>query len=168
MPASAPAIPDTVAERLGRLGERIRARRKGLGVSAEALAEVAGMSRITLHRIERGQASVTIGAYLNAMDALGLGLDVTVDVVAAARPVRSSPPALADGDALPDRIRLSDYAQLRQLAWHAPGASELTPEEALALYERNWRHIDNARMLPEERRLVECLVQALGHGHLLV
>ena len=41
MPAKAPATPDAIAVRLGLLGQRIRAQRKGLGVSATALAESA-------------------------------------------------------------------------------------------------------------------------------
>ena len=44
----------TVLTRLQELGAQIRARRKALGVSATAAAESAGMSRVTLHRIEKG------------------------------------------------------------------------------------------------------------------
>jgi transcriptional regulator with XRE-family HTH domain len=36
---------------------------KALKVSATTAAEAAGMSRMTLHRIERGEPSVTMGAY---------------------------------------------------------------------------------------------------------
>lgn len=67
------------------------------------------------------------------------------------------------------RIRLDRYAQLRQLAWHlAPGATTLAPQEALALYERNWRHVDRAAMDPQERALLDKLTATVGKGVLLV
>jgi transcriptional regulator with XRE-family HTH domain len=64
--------PSTVTEQLAALGTRIRARRKALKVSATALAEAAGMSRVSVHRIEQGEPSVTMGAYLNVLAALGM------------------------------------------------------------------------------------------------
>ncbi len=42
-----------IAGALPALGAGIRARRKQLRVSATAAAEAAGLSRVTLHRIER-------------------------------------------------------------------------------------------------------------------
>jgi transcriptional regulator with XRE-family HTH domain len=76
MPATAPVLPTHAAEELARLGERLRRHRKQQGVSAVAAAEAAGMSRVTLHRIERGEPSVTIGAWLAVAQALGLRLDL--------------------------------------------------------------------------------------------
>lgn len=70
--------------------------------------------------------------------------------------------------ALPAVIRLGDYPQLRQLAWHAPGADTISPEIALGLYERNWRHVDTATMEAAERQLLDALVRIVGKGHLLV
>ncbi len=72
MPATAPASPAVVTEQLAALGALVRARRKALKVSATALAEVAGMSRVSVHRIEQGEPSVTMGAYLNVLAALGM------------------------------------------------------------------------------------------------
>ena len=77
MPAKAPAVGDILAARLVALGKRIRAHRKLHKVSAVSAAEAAGMSRVTLHRIERGEPSVTMGAYMSATAALGLQLDMT-------------------------------------------------------------------------------------------
>ena len=74
MPAKAPPMGDLLATRLRALGERIRAQREQQKVSATTTAEAAGMSRVTLHRIERGEPSVTMGAYLSAMAAVGLDL----------------------------------------------------------------------------------------------
>jgi transcriptional regulator with XRE-family HTH domain len=155
MPAAAPHTPRAAAAQLGAVGQHIRARRKALRISATAAAEAAGMSRVTLHRIEGGEASVTMGAYLNAMSALGLVFDVVAD---------EAPRASATANALPASIRLADYPALARLAWHAPGLTELTPAEALSLYERNWRHLDVEAMSEPER----ALLSQLSQGRLLV
>lgn len=157
MPSSSPRTPQAAATSLDRLGASIRERRKALHVSAATAAEAAGMSRVTLHRIERGEASVTMGAYANALAALGLQLLV--------RDGASAPPPMT---AAPEAVQLADYPQLRQLAWHAPGGTELTPEEALGVYERNWRHLDQARLEARERALIDALIRSAGKGHLLV
>jgi hypothetical protein len=71
--------------------------------------------------------------------------------------------------ARPMRIRISDYPQLRQIAWHvAPDMLEIAPEEAFALYERNWRHVDPDAMSARERALVKRLTASVGKGVLLV
>ncbi|MGH8034803.1 MAG: helix-turn-helix domain-containing protein, partial [Lysobacterales bacterium] len=66
MPAHTPAITNATAERLTKLGKQIRAHRKSLRINATTAAEAAGMSRVTLYRVESGEPSVTMGAYLNA------------------------------------------------------------------------------------------------------
>jgi transcriptional regulator with XRE-family HTH domain len=160
MPAVAPATGEAVAAALAALGGRLRAERKRLGVSAVTAAEAAGMSRVTLHRIERGEPSVTIGAYANAAAALGLALGI-------AGPPPAPPSRGAQAD-VPKRIPLANHPQLARLAWQHPGATEVTPEEALNLYERNWRHIDQAALAPQERALIHGLVASLGGSRLLV
>ncbi|MET0379031.1 MAG: helix-turn-helix domain-containing protein, partial [Spongiibacteraceae bacterium] len=109
MPARPPQGTTVVAEMLARLGAQIRAQRKALRVNATAAAEAAGISRVTLHRIERGEPAVTMGAYLNVMAALNLEVGIV------------APAAAATVDDMkgwvPARIRLSDYPQLKQLAW---------------------------------------------------
>lgn len=167
MPAQAPSPTEAVTALLGDIGERIRAHRKALRVSAAVAAEAAGMSRVTLHRIERGEASVTMGAYLNVMAALGLAFDVAAPQVRETGGAKLSNAGRAVG-ALPARIRLADYPQLKRLAWHLPGAVDVTPEEALGLYERNWRHLDAGQLGGAERELLNQLVATLGKGHLLV
>ncbi|MCC7111297.1 MAG: hypothetical protein IT382_18535 [Deltaproteobacteria bacterium] len=69
---------------------------------------------------------------------------------------------------MPRRIRLADCPQLRRLAWQLGDVATLTPKEALALYERNWRHLDQGAMGEAERDLVRRLVAALGGARLLV
>ena len=163
MPARAPLAAANVATKLAALGARIRERREALKVSAVDAAEAAGMSRVTLHRIERGEPSVTMGAYIGAATAVGLELDV-VDPRARRKGAGQGggrPPFLA-------RIRLADYPQLKKLAWQLHGVTTLTPEDALGLYERNWRHVDTAALDAAERALVNALARHLGGGRLLV
>jgi transcriptional regulator with XRE-family HTH domain len=160
MPSQAPTTAGAVAAKLLALGEQLRAQRKRLGVSATTAAEAAGMSRVTLHRIERGEPSVTMGAWLNAAAALGLELGV----------VDAPPPQPRRSQAagVPTRIRLADYPQLGRLAWQFQGASDVSPTEALSLYERNWRHIDQGALPPHERALIQQLVASQGGSRLLV
>jgi transcriptional regulator with XRE-family HTH domain len=146
-------------ERLRTLGARLRAHRERQKLSAIVTAEAAGMSRVTLHRIERGEPSVTMGAYLSAIDAVGLSLELEDPQAVPPQPWASR---------LPERIRLADHPQLQRLAWQVPGVDELTPAEALGLYERNWRHLDPEQMSTAERALVRALTQQLGGGRLLV
>ena len=157
MPAKTPPVASTQAEQIARLGEQLRQARKRQKVSATATAEAAGMSRVTLHRIEAGEPSVTLGAWLAAADALGLRLCLT-DAAAAE----------SAGLPITERIALSDYPQLKQLAWQLPGVTELTPQEALALYERNWRHVERDKLTMKEIALINALAITLGGGRPLV
>lgn len=159
MPAKAPLVGDILATRLQALGERIRAHRKRQKVSATVAAEAAGMSRVTWHRIERGEPSVTMGAYLSAIDAIGLQLELREP---------QAPPSTAEVARLPGRVRLAEFPQLKGLAWQLHDVDELSPADALSLYERNWRHIDRASMVPAERALLQALVDRIGGGRLLV
>jgi transcriptional regulator with XRE-family HTH domain len=159
MPAKAPPNPAIVTDQLAALGACIRAQRKALRVSATALAEASGMSRVSVHRIEQGEPSVTMGAYLNVLAALGMTFSATV--------VGDAPSEkLVDDRAgwLPARVRLADYPALKQLAWQVQGTDELTPLEALGIYERNWRHIDEAALLSRERNLIDALRLVFGSG----
>jgi transcriptional regulator with XRE-family HTH domain len=134
------------------LGRRIRERRKALRVSAVVTAETAEISRVTLHRIEKGEPSVSMGAYYSVATALGLAIDIQVASLAQ---------DASQEQTIPVRIKLADYPQLRLLAWHIPGAEELSPLEAFALYENNQRHIDKQTLEPHEKRLIEALGRAL-------
>lgn len=152
MPARNPIISVTVSEKLIAMGKQIRAHRKALHISATTAAEAAGMSRVTLHRIENGEPSVTMGAYLNAMAALDMNFGIIKPTDFAA-----GDPNDDRKDLIPARIRLADYPQLKQLAWQVHGTDELTPAEALSIYERNWRHVDVHAMEPREQQLVDAL-----------
>jgi len=141
------------------LGEQLRGRRKRLKVSAIATAESASMSRMTLHRIERGDPSVTMGSYLAVISVLGLELELFDPIRRQTRSISSK---------LPLKIRLTDYPQLKRLAWQLNKTAELSPEEALDIYERNWRHIDLKALGHDEQELIEKLLAAFGRERLLV
>lgn len=163
MPAASPSLDVAVAAKLEALGERLRERRKALKISAVSAAESAGLSRVTLHRIERGEPSVAMGAYITVANALGIEFELAERVGRTSAKRRS-----AKERGYPARVRIADFAQLQRLAWQLHGVATLTPEATLGLYERNWKHVDVARLEPGERALIQALVQDLGGGRLLV
>ncbi len=144
------------------LGAQIRAQRKALRLSATVTAEAAGMSRVTLHRIEKGEPSVTMGAWCNAMAALGM-------VLQAHKPSDTQTSAAQPQDRtgwIPAQVQLADYPQLRALAWQVQGTDALTPSEALDIYERNARHLDWQAMSADEQALLQALPLALSRSPL--
>ncbi len=143
--------PSTVGQ-AAELGRLIRERRKSLGVPATVAAESAGMSRVTWHRIERGATTVTLAGWLSALKVL----DLTMRIAVAGR---DDIPAPADlpGGMLPVRIPLADYPQLKRLAWQLQGVETLAPREALTIYERNWRHLEEDKLEPRELHLIDAL-----------
>lgn len=155
MPTASPVSPFN-QKRLALLGERIRVARKRQRVTAVATAEAAGISRVTLHRIERGEPTVAIGAWVAVVSALGLGFDLL------------DARATAGTKKLPKTIRLGDFPELKKLAWQLQGVEEITPQDALDLYERNWRHLDRAALSDDEAALIEALSRELGGGRLRV
>ena len=62
-------LPQT-QEILNQLGEQIRLARLRRHLSAELVAERAGLSRMTLSNIEKGSPSVAIGSYAAVLHAL--------------------------------------------------------------------------------------------------
>ena len=137
MPAGAPDPTPQAAEALAAIGAAVRRRRKDIGVSAMAAAEAAGISRPTLHRIEKGEPAVTMGAYLRVLVALGLDVMVkpreesAAPVVDTHRPGGSRP-----ASASPTTLGSSNSRG------KCTAPQELTPREALGIYERNARHLD--------------------------
>lgn len=154
MPAKLPYTSPAALERLRALGAQIRAHRTALRISATAAAQAGGMSRVTWHRVEQGEPAVTMGAYANAMAALGLAFGLI-----------DGPDADDMDDRkgwIPARIHLANYPQLKALAWQVQGRQVLTPAEALGIYERNARHLDAEALQPAERDLIEALRLALA------
>lgn len=58
-----------------KLGENIKLARKRRKITAIQLAERAAIERLTLRKIERGDPSVSMGAYFNVLRALNLHED---------------------------------------------------------------------------------------------
>ena len=145
---------------LKRLGAQITARRKVLRIRAQICAEVAGISRVTLHRIEKGEPTVNIGAYLQVCEALGLYLTL-LPLVNQEVDVKSPDPELP-------HIRIKDYAQLKALAWQLKDDEYLTDAEAMAIYERNKRFLDLTHLEEPERNLMQRLIDTRGMEKLLV
>ena len=107
--------------------------------------------RVTLHRIEKGEPTVSMGAYLNIMSALDLNLHLS-----AKTDIGNTANAGSVGK-LPVRLSLSDYPQLKELAWHVQGVDELSLVEAHSIYERNKRFLDVEKLSDSEQKLIELL-----------
>jgi len=108
-----------------------------------------GLAASTLTENQVVAAALTLGLRLQAVPAV-------------------APPARFDRKAwIPVRVRLSEFPKLKELAWQVHGTDELSPREALDIYERNWRHVDVGTLSPEEQDLVNALRQALGGGSAL-
>ncbi len=73
-------LPQT-QEILNQMGEQIRLARLRRRLSAELVAERAGLSRVTLSNIEKGSPSVAIGSYAAVLHALN-GMDKDLLLVA--------------------------------------------------------------------------------------
>jgi DNA-binding XRE family transcriptional regulator len=144
-------ISDNAVGQLTTIGRMIRQHRKSFKITANAAAETAGISRVTLHRIEKGEPTVSMGAYLNVSSALDLNFHLSA---------KGDTEYEANGNdvgKLPVRISLSDYPQLKELAWHVQGVDELSLVEAHSIYERNKRFLDTENLSDSEQELIELL-----------
>lgn len=66
----------TLERRLSALGERLRLARMRRKFSAETVARRAGVSRMTLYRIESGDQAVALGSYARVLAVLQLDPDL--------------------------------------------------------------------------------------------
>jgi len=57
---------------MDRLGENLKLARLRRRLSAELVAQRAGISRATLHKIEKGEPTVAMGSYFMVLNVLGL------------------------------------------------------------------------------------------------
>ncbi|WP_293597760.1 MULTISPECIES: helix-turn-helix domain-containing protein [unclassified Polynucleobacter] len=141
------------------LGAKIASQRKALGVRAQSAARSAGISRVTLHRIEKGETSVSLGAYLQVCNALGLHLGILTGDEG--QPTNSL--VLED-----PHIRIGDYPQLTALSWQLDVNTLITDEQARGIYERNKRFLDMQQIDSHERALMQRLIAEKGMENLLV
>ena len=65
-------LPIPVQKALRRLGKDINAARRRRRIAMDLMSERAGFSRITLSKIEKGNPSVSMGAYASALFVLGM------------------------------------------------------------------------------------------------
>ncbi|MDE3074824.1 MAG: helix-turn-helix domain-containing protein [Chloroflexota bacterium] len=73
MPKTVPfKLSPRVAQASAHLGENVRLARQRRRLTMEMVAERAGLSRVTLSKIEHGDPSVTLGAYASVLFVLGL------------------------------------------------------------------------------------------------
>lgn len=178
MKSRATVLSDPENALLAALGERLRLARRRRRKTAHEVAVEAGITRVTLRRAEAGEPAVTMGTYVKVLAALGLAQDLVLvarddtlgrrlqdeQLQRSAGVKRERPTGLVP----PASIRLADYPLLREIAWSTDPKAELSPTEAFAIYERNWRHLDRDAMGAKERKLLERLTATVGKGVLLV
>lgn len=76
MPSVPP--PDWVLDRRRVIGDQIRDARRGAGLTQEKLAELAGMDRQSINRIEQGHQAALIDNLIRIADALNVPLSELV------------------------------------------------------------------------------------------
>ena len=69
---SSTELPPTVRKALKKLGSDINEARRRRGISTLEMAQKAMISRPLLSRVERGDATVTLGGYANVLFVLGM------------------------------------------------------------------------------------------------
>lgn len=76
MPRLTPALAPELQKQVSDLGGRLKALRISKGLSTVAFARDLGITRVTLARMERGDAGTSLGVYASAMHLLGVSADL--------------------------------------------------------------------------------------------
>jgi transcriptional regulator with XRE-family HTH domain len=100
---SSSRIPVPVSRALRKLGHDIRDARRRRRIPVAILAERASISRMTLNKVEKGDAGVSLGAYARVLFVLGM-VDRLSDV---ADPRHDAVGLELEEEHLPQRIRFS-------------------------------------------------------------
>jgi transcriptional regulator with XRE-family HTH domain len=98
-----PPLPVPVIRALRKLGQDIRDARRRRRIPAAILAERASISRMTLNKIEKGDAGVYVGNYVAVLFALGL-VNRVADL---ADPTHDTVGRELEEEHLPERIRVT-------------------------------------------------------------
>ena len=62
------------------------------------------------------------------------------------------------------QLPITEYPQLKLIAWNRQDGDLIEEDEALALYERNWHYVDQAHLTDKEQQLINRLVKEFGNG----
>lgn len=95
-------LPAALRRDLAKFGKDLATARRKRRLTIAMMAERTGVSKNTYIRIERGDASVAMGAYAMALFSLGLGAGIG-DL---ADPANDKTGLLPDNDRLPKRVRV--------------------------------------------------------------
>ena len=68
MPAKAALLADDLQRLWAQVSERVREARLRRNMTAEQVAREAGITRVTLNRLERGDPSITVATFLKVLD----------------------------------------------------------------------------------------------------
>ncbi len=71
-------------------------------------------------------------------------------------------------DARPPTVVPAAFPELAKLVWNRDATHPIPCEEALQLYERNWRFVDVDHLGEPERLFIRELAETYGHGVLAV
>lgn len=95
------------------LGERLRLARRRRKMTAQQVAVEAGITRVTLRRVEAGEPGVLMGTYLRVLATLGLAQDLILvardDMLGRRLQDEELTRGAAPKTARAQRIRLADY-----------------------------------------------------------
>jgi transcriptional regulator with XRE-family HTH domain len=100
-------LPPKVRRSLCKLGDDLALARKKRALTIQMMAERSGVSKSTYLRVEKGDPTVSLGAYAMALFVLGFGgvLGELVD------PSRDDQGLLLDAERLPKRVRTKKAPQ---------------------------------------------------------
>src|SRR5215471_5615012 len=104
-PRTSSTVPIPVARALRKLGHDMRDARRRRRIPVTILAERASISRMTLNKIERGDAGVYMGNYATVLFSLAM-IQRLADL---ADPVHDALGRELEEEHLPKRIRLSSF-----------------------------------------------------------
>jgi len=76
MPRKVPPILPRLARLIAGVGDNLKKARLRRGYSAEVVSQRAGITRKTLHRVERGDPAVALGIYARVLQSLRLENDL--------------------------------------------------------------------------------------------
>jgi hypothetical protein len=103
---------------------------------------------VTLHRIEKGEPGVNLGAFISVLCALGMHLNLESDAGEAEQQTHMINLK---------KIAIKDYPQLKTISWQLRDEAVLNAQEAKGIYERNEKYISFENLQPDELELIRQL-----------